>query len=121
MALMAQPRNILIVEDDPDIREGVAELLVLDGYEVAMAANGLEGLHLLAQLGVPCLILLDMMMPVMDGPEFLARVKADPVLHACTVMIMTASHVQLPPGAAGLLRKPFELPELLAAVRQYCT
>jgi CheY-like chemotaxis protein len=115
-----QRSSLLIVEDDPDIRESVAEILGIEGYSVAVANNGLEGLNLLAQIPQPCIILLDMMMPVMTGPEFLARLKADPVLRDCTVLIMTAGHAQPPPGAAGLIRKPFELPDLLAFVNRHC-
>ena len=113
--------NVLIVEDDLDIQESVAEILGIEGYSVTVANNGQEGLSLLARISMPCIILLDMMMPVMNGPEFLAHVKADPVLRACTVLIMTAGHAQPPAGAVGLIRKPFELPALLAFVKRHCS
>jgi len=113
-------KNLLLVEDDPDIRAAVAEVLTLEGYSVTEAGHGLEGLERLARLELPCLILLDMMMPVMDGREFLARVQADPVLRGCTVLIVTASFVELPPGAVGVLRKPYELSELLELLVQHC-
>ncbi len=113
-------RTILIVEDDPDIREAVAEILESEGFNVATAANGQEGLERLAELGQPCLILLDMMMPVLDGPGFLSRLEADPVRRTLPVVVVTASHVQLPPGAARLLRKPFELSDLLALIDDLC-
>lgn len=120
MATTSRRSTILIVEDDPEIRESLAELLGLEGYSVMEASNGLEGLNLLAQHTQPCTILLDMMMPVMDGPEFLARVKADPVLRNCTVLIMTASFAEPPPGSAGLIRKPFQLAALLDFVERHC-
>ena len=115
-----QLKNILIVEDDHDIRESVAELLTMEGYPVIEARDGLEGLDRLRQMELPCIILLDMMMPVMDGPEFLTRVLADPVLCGCTVLVLTASHMQPPPGAAGILRKPFDFQALLEFVSRHC-
>ena len=113
--------NVLIVEDDPEIREALAEFLDLEGYSVIEASNGLEALNLLAQLTLPCIILLDMMMPVMSGEEFLTRVKAEPVLRACAVLVMTASFMDLPSGAVGIIRKPFELPVLLELVNRHCS
>jgi len=115
-----QRKNVLIVEDDPDIRAAVAEILTMEGYSVTEASNGLVGLNRLAQMQRPCIILLDMMMPVMDGQEFLTRLQADPELRGCTVLIVTASFVQLPPGAAGVLRKPYELSELLDLLERHC-
>lgn len=113
-------KNILIVEDDPDIQESLADALSSEGYSVTQAKNGREGLDLLRHLGLPCLILLDMMMPVMDGQEFLQHMRADPVTSESTVLVITANRVTLPPGAAELLRKPFTLTDLLAAVRRHC-
>jgi CheY-like chemotaxis protein len=113
--------NVLIVEDDPEIREALAEFLGLEGYSVIEAGNGLEGLDRLAQGTLPCIILLDMMMPEMSGAEFLTRVQADPVLRDCTVLVMTASFLELPPGAMGMIRKPFELPDLLELVNRHCS
>jgi CheY-like chemotaxis protein len=109
-----------VVEDDPDIREAVSEILREEGFEVVAASNGREGLERLAQMARPCLILLDMNMPVMDGPEFLARVREDPELRACTVLIVTALKTAPPLGADGYLRKPFDIGELIAAVERYC-
>jgi CheY-like chemotaxis protein len=109
-----------MVEDDPDIRGAVAELLQEEGFEVVAASNGHEGLARLAQMTRPCLILLDMNMPVMDGPEFMARIRDDPELRACTVLIVTATKTALPLGADGYLRKPFDIGDLLSIVERYC-
>ncbi|MCP3139916.1 response regulator [Pyxidicoccus xibeiensis] len=114
--------SILVVEDDQDIREAVAELLELEGYTVHSASNGQEGLSVLATLRQPCLILLDLMMPVLTGYEFLERLRVTGTQSLVPVLIMTASHVTEPPtGAAGLLRKPVEMTQLLAAISRYCT
>jgi CheY-like chemotaxis protein len=109
-----------LVEDDPDIRGAVAEILQEEGFAVVVACNGYEGLARLVQMARPCLILLDMNMPVLDGPEFMARVREDPDLRACTVLILTAQRIAPPLGADGFLRKPFDIEDLLAAVERYC-
>lgn len=108
------------MEDDPDIRGAVAEILQEEGFEVVTASNGQEGLARLAHMARPCLILLDMNMPVMDGPEFMARVREDPELRSCTVLIVTATKGATPLGADGYLRKPFDIGDLLAVVERYC-
>jgi CheY-like chemotaxis protein len=113
--------SILVVEDDQDIREAVAELLELEGYSVASASNGQEGLNVLASLRQPCLVLLDLMMPVLTGYEFLERLRVTGTQSLVPVLIMTASHVtELPAGATGLLRKPVEMAHLLQSVARFC-
>jgi len=113
--------SILVVEDDQDIREAVSELLELEGYTVASASNGQEGLSVLASLRQPCLVLLDLMMPVLTGYEFLERLRITGTQSLVPVLIMTASHVtELPTGATGLLRKPVEMTHLLQSVARFC-
>jgi len=63
--------HIVVIEDDEDLRETLRELLEMEGFQVSTACNGLEGLRLIERSSRPCLILLDLMMPVMDGWEFL--------------------------------------------------
>ncbi|XXF75298.1 response regulator [Myxococcaceae bacterium GXIMD 01537] len=109
----AKRSSILLVEDDPDIRESVAEILTMEGYSVAQAVNGQDGLNVLARISVPGLIFLDLMMPVMTGPEFLTRLRADPVFRECTVLLMTASHPQHHPGTAGLMSRCCAAPAAL--------
>ena len=69
--------NIYVVEDDVDLRESIKELLEMEGFSVLTAGNGREGLNLIERDGEPCLILLDMMMPVMNGWEFLEALQRD--------------------------------------------
>jgi CheY-like chemotaxis protein len=108
------------VEDDQDIREAVADILELEGFNVATATNGQEGLKRLDELGQQCLVLLDMMMPVLDGAGFLARLEADPVRRTLPVVVVTASDVPLPPGAKRMLRKPYESGALVALINELC-
>ena len=84
---------VLIVDDDPDIREILAETLVDKGFDVATAANGLEALRILESMSVPpSAILLDLMMPIMDGYGFLERRRRDPALASIPLAIVTAGH-----------------------------
>ena len=120
MATAAPRRSVLVVEDDEDIRAAIAEILEGEGYEVAIAANGSEALDELEHMRRPCLILLDLMMPVMNGHEFLARLRDTPRMQRVPVLVLTAVSTEAPPGARGLLRKPFIVEELLDAVQSLC-
>ncbi|MFP2907142.1 response regulator [Pyxidicoccus sp. 3LFB2] len=120
MATAVPRRSVLVVEDDEDIRAAIAEILEGEGYEVTIAANGSEALEELRQMPRPCLILLDLMMPVMNGHEFLAHIRDTPRMQAVPVLVLTAVSTEAPPGARGLLRKPFIVEELLDAVQTLC-
>jgi CheY-like chemotaxis protein len=110
-------QHILVVEDDGDVREAMSDALTEQGYVIATAANGLEALRWLRQNAAPDAILLDLMMPVMDGWQFLAEQRRDPVLGGIPVIIVTAFK-----DAAGrldqatLLQKPVTLTRLLGAL-----
>ena len=112
--------TILVIEDDPDIREIVSEVLTRSGYTVINSANGLEALNLLLTQK-PHVILLDMRMPVMDGWEFSRqfRLKYD---HSAQIIVMTAAHDVFQRAADikadGILSKPFDMMQLLTAVKQ---
>jgi CheY-like chemotaxis protein len=118
-------REILIVEDDDDIRESVLEILTDAGYLATGARHGEDALaQLRGARTLPGLILLDLMMPVMDGHEFRARQVLDPALREVPVVVLTAdirftdSAVAL--QAAAALRKPVSLVDLLAVVERFC-
>jgi len=110
-------RRVLVVDDDPDILDALSEILEVEGYHVQRARNGREALQRL-ELGLPDLVLLDLMMPVMDGWEF-AR-SLDPGARPPIIVLSADRNVSAKAkeiGALGWLAKPFELSELLAAVR----
>ena len=119
-------REILIVEDDDDIRESVLEILTDAGYPATGARHGEDALERLRGAPtLPGLILLDLMMPVMDGHEFRARQVLDPTLREVPVVLLTAD-VRLADSAAALqvaaaLRKPVSLVDLLAVVERFCS
>ncbi|HTM22199.1 MAG TPA: response regulator [Kofleriaceae bacterium] len=118
-------RRVLIVEDDDDISESMADLLEGEGYKVGRAADGAQALRLLraADGNRPGLILLDLMMPRMDGYQFRAEQRADPALAGIPVLVMSAAGdmearaAEL--GAGGYLKKPFrDLDAIVAAVNR---
>jgi CheY-like chemotaxis protein len=109
---------VLVVDDDPDIRDAVGEVLTELGYVVELASDGATGLQKLRQLQGPCVVLLDMMMPVMDGATFLLELERDELYAGTPVIAMSASPVKA--QVAVVLRKPFELDELLSAVARFC-
>ncbi|MDQ2979373.1 MAG: response regulator [Acidobacteriota bacterium] len=82
-----------MVEDDPALRGGLCEFLKDHGFRAVEASNGLHALAQLESLGRPDLIILDLMMPVMDGWDFHARLKADPALRSVPVLLLS-SYVQ---------------------------
>ncbi len=116
------PRPVLIVDDDPDIRETLRFVLEDAGYPVYSAENGKEALAVLASgKQLPGLILLDLMMPVMSGDEMLRALKAVHALAQIPVTVVTASGAPMPPLASGLLKKPVDLDVLLRIVERSCS
>jgi CheY-like chemotaxis protein len=113
---------VLIVEDDADLREMMAQLLALEGYHTAAVSNGREALDYLRNGEKPNLILLDLMMPVMDGWEFRRRQEADPALAPVPVVILSALDQSRAAdvSADAFLKKPLDFDRLLQLVRTYC-
>lgn len=117
--------TVLIIDDDPITREGLRSILEKEGYPVAVAGDGADALSYLNGNPIPCLILLDMMMPTVDGWKFLSTVQQNPIWTDIPVIISTAMGVASPEwaaslGAVALLKKPFDAAELLQPVRRYC-
>jgi CheY-like chemotaxis protein len=107
---------LLVVDDDDDVRSVLVDVLSAEGYEVVAARDGSEALRLAAS-SHPALIILDLMMPVMSGWEFLTHRRADPELAEIPVLAMSASHA-ITLHVDGFLSKPMELSALFAAVRE---
>src|SRR5262245_25349193 len=114
-------RPVLVVDDDPDIRETLRFVLEDAGYSVYVAENGKEALDLLAVAETPPgLILLDLMMPIMSGDEMLRALKAVHALATIPVTIVTASGAPMPREASSMLKKPVDLDALLRVVEKNC-
>jgi CheY-like chemotaxis protein len=113
--------TILVVEDDTDIREVVSETLARAGYEVVQAANGQEALDFLQTSHGPCLVLLDLMMPVLSGPELLEIMAQDQRLAALPVIVVSAiADRGSAPGVQRFLQKPVTADLLRQVVAEYC-
>jgi len=110
---------ILIVDDEADIRDSLQEFFEDEGFVVATAANGEQGLARLRAGPLPCVIILDLLMPVLDGNEMYEQMQADPALARVPVIISTSDPRRAPSGVP-TLKKPVSLMRLLASVRQYC-
>ena len=121
---MMPAHPVLIVEDDPAIRAVLAETLLDDGYQVLTAENGAEALGALAHVH-PCLILLDLMLPVMDGFQFRVTQRLMPSLATIPVVVLSAFPANVETvaelDAAAYLSKPVRLERLVATVERYCT
>ena len=113
---------VLIVEDDADLREMMAQLLALEGYQATTVANGREALEYLQHERAPDVILLDLMMPVMDGWEFRRQQKADPQIAPVPVIVLSALDQRraAPVEAEAFLNKPLDFDRLLELVRDHC-
>ena len=121
--------NVLIVEDDPDLRDMLTTLLGMEGFYAVGAEDGLEALHLLRTVRhrapqVPCLILLDLMMPRLGGGEFRRVQLGDPTVASVPVAVMSgAADLEQRAqalGAVATVAKPIDCEMLLRIVRRYC-
>ncbi|HEX8697780.1 MAG TPA: response regulator [Myxococcaceae bacterium] len=116
--------RVLVVEDDLDIRESLMEILEDHGYEPIGAENGFEALDKLRAPGPqPCLILLDLMLPKMDGRVFRQHQLQSPELAAIPVVVISAFRdvTQIAQEMkVELLKKPFKLTEILSVAQRYC-
>lgn len=117
-------QNLLIVEDDADIRETLEEALKAEGFRVSTAANGKEALELLTRTPdswKPCFILLDLMMPVMNGWEFLLIQQNDPKLRDIPIMVCSAvAERSKLPHIVSYIQKPIDLDLLISHIRKHC-
>ena len=113
--------TVLLVEDDHDIRVSVRNLLEDEGYKVLTATNGRSALTLLERADPkPSLILLDLMLPVMDGWTFAAELRLRPDLSKIPIMVVSAFTEPPPPPAVAYLKKPIPQERLLQLVERYC-
>jgi CheY-like chemotaxis protein len=120
---MADKKVILLVEDDAEVRDAIANILRSAGFAAVPAANGLYALEHVAIFGAPALVIVDLTMPVMDGRQFLAeRRKWASLTHVPFVVLTanaTATAAEL--AVAEVLRKPVDAEQLLAVARRYAT
>jgi CheY-like chemotaxis protein len=114
---------VLIVEDDEDIRTDLAALLAAHGYDTETAANGAEAIERMS-ISPPCLVLLDLMMPVMDGWALRSEMTKLPAMADVPIVVLSGGS-DVPTaaqtiGAVGFVTKPFKLRTLLDVIGQHC-
>ncbi len=110
---------VMVVEDDGDIREVVGSLLGTEGFDVLSAKNGREALERLGQEPKPCVILLDLVMPEMNGWQFLEALRHRQGFEQVPVVVVT-TYPSVVEGANALIQKPFDFENLLATVSRFC-
>lgn len=123
---MKDTHKIFIIEDDHFIRESFAEALLAEGYSVEAFENGVQAIQRLGSEDNPdpCIILLDMMMPVMNGSQFMVEFHKFPVkVFPIPVFLVSASATEKETenmGCMGFVRKPVDVEDLLLIVKKYC-
>lgn len=115
---------ILLIEDDNDLRESLTELLSIRGYDTIAVTNGREALEWLQANSAPCLILLDLMLPVMSGWEFRRQQLADTKLSGIPTVILSGLHDAASESqrlqASAFLPKPIDFLSLYDVIDRYC-
>ena len=117
---MMTAHTVLVVEDESDLREIMRDALELNGYVVVTAENGQDALRKLADIENLCLVILDLLMPVMTGWDFMANLRMQAGMAAVPVVVHSSAPGQAPAGARRVLQKPLVFEQLLSVVREYC-
>ena|SRR5689334_10604549 len=112
--------TVLLVDDHPDSLDVLRQLLELDGRQVITANDGQEALQCVKSNPIPCLIVLDLIMPRMNGWEFLQNKNVDPRIARIPTIVVSATPSDLPAGATDQLTKPVDVDRLRALVSEYC-
>jgi CheY-like chemotaxis protein len=109
----------MVVDDDEDVRDALCEIIQGHGYDAVSAPNGKEALELLRTRERPCFVLLDLIMPVMDGWQFLDAVALDTELATIPISISTSAPERAPAGRP-VFAKPINIAALLEYIDRYC-
>jgi DNA-binding response OmpR family regulator len=110
--------TVLVVDDEEEIRDSLRELLEDEGYHVATAADGEGALRCLEER-LPCVVILDLMLPRLDGNAVYERMQRDATFSRVPVIVSTSDPSRAPSGVL-IMKKPINLTRLLGAVRQHC-
>ena len=119
---MTNPNHtVLIVEDEEDLRELMRDALQMRGYNVVTAQEGTDALRKIDDIGKPCVILLDLLMPGMNGWDFFDKLRERPELASVPVIIHSSAASRAPAGATRVLQKPLAFETLVSVVGEYCS
>jgi CheY-like chemotaxis protein len=112
--------TVLVVEDEKELREMMREALELNGYSVVTAVEGRAALEAIERIEHLCLVLLDLLMPGMNGWDFLKEIRARSKYATVPVIVHSSATTGAPQGATRVLTKPVEFERLLDVVREFC-
>lgn len=112
--------TILIVEDEEDLREMMRDALELNGYAVVTAQDGQDALAKIGGIEHLCLVILDLLMPVMNGWDFVEKMRDRAELASVPVVVHSSAPGPAPSGVTRVLQKPMIFDRLIAVVREYC-
>jgi CheY-like chemotaxis protein len=113
--------TLLLVEDDEDLRDMMRDALEEEGYVVVTARDGQEALDAVPRIESLCLIVLDLVMPVMNGWDFCTAFRARPGNERIPVLVHSSATDRVPAGVTRVVQKPIKLERLIALVREYCS
>jgi CheY-like chemotaxis protein len=112
--------TVLIVEDERDLREMMRDALELNGYAVVTAEDGQDALAKLSGIENVCLVILDLLMPVMNGWDFVQEMRQRSELASVPIVVHTSAPGPMPAGVKRVLQKPILFDRLISVVREYC-
>jgi two-component system chemotaxis response regulator CheY len=115
-----KPHTILIVEDEEDLRELMRESLERRGYTVVTAEEGQDALQKIGHIDHLCLVLLDLLMPGMNGWDFFEKMRERPELARVPVIVHSSASSRAPAGVTRVLQKPIMFERLISVVSEYC-
>ena len=112
--------TVLIIEDEEDLREMMRDALELNGYAVVTAQDGQDALAKIGGIEHLCLVILDLLMPVMNGWDFVEKMRDRAELASVPVVVHSSAPGPAPPGVTRVLQKPMIFDRLIAVVGEYC-
>ena len=112
--------TVLVVEDEEDLREMMRDALELNGYHVVTAHDGQQAFDEIARIDELCLVILDLLMPGMNGWDFYEQMRKRSELASVPVVIHSSAPDNASAGVTRVLQKPMELSRLLSVVQEYC-
>ena len=117
---MKHKHTVLVIEDEEELREMTRDALERAGYAVVAVGDGQAALDSIASIEHLCLVLLDLVMPRMNGWEFFSELRARPGFANVPVVVQSSATDQAPVGVTRVVKKPVKLDRLLSMIREFC-
>ena len=118
--MVSMTHTVFVIEDEEELREMMRDALELSGYAVVTAEEGQQALEKIAGIQNLCLVILDLVMPGMNGWDFFEKMRQRTEFGSVPVIIYTSAPGRAPSGATRVLQKPMPFERLLSTVREYC-